>query len=83
MEVDEKKKGLMRPAALVKEAGISRQMLQEYLMYGLIRESARTPAGHRLFDPSALTRIRMIRLLQKRGYTLRDIKEVFKSAFPG
>jgi DNA-binding transcriptional MerR regulator len=72
-------KKLMKTGELARRAGVSRQVIASYCMYGLIREAARTPTGHRLFDEVALRRIRLIRdmLKQHDGYTIRDIREIF------
>ena len=62
---------------LARRSGLSRQMIASYCMYGLLHESQRTPAGHRLFDDTALIRLKLIRGLVDHGYTLRDIREIF------
>jgi len=67
---------LYRIGDLAEMAGVSRQVVSTYCMYGLVQESARTPGGHRLFDASAARRIQLIREL-KRRYTLREIREIF------
>ena len=68
---------LMKMAELAQRSGLTRQMIASYCMYGLVREAARTPKGHRLFDQKTLTRLELIRDLLKHGYTLRDIREIF------
>jgi MerR family copper efflux transcriptional regulator len=67
---------LYRIGELAERAGVSRQVVSTYCMYGLLKESARTPGGQRLFDESAARRIRLIHDL-KRRYTLREIREIF------
>ena len=57
-------------------AGVSRQVVSTYCMYGLIQETDRTPGGHRLFDEATARRIQLIQNLKKR-YTLREIREIF------
>ena len=61
---------------LAELAGVSRSIISAYCMYGLLAEVARTPGGQRLFDESAIRRIRLIRDL-KRRYTLREIRRIF------
>lgn len=68
--------GLYRIGALAEKAGVSRQVISTYCMYGLLAEKARTPGGQRLFDTSTVRRIRLIHDL-KRRYTLREIREIF------
>ena len=67
---------LYRIGDLAERAGVSRQVVSTYCMYGLLVEAARTPGGQRLFDESSVRRIRLIRELNSR-YTLRDIREIF------
>ncbi len=68
---------LMKIGEVCRLSGLSRQMVSSYCMYGLIREDARTPSGHRLFDTRVLTRLKLIRQLVEHGYTLREIREIF------
>lgn len=67
----------MQIGAAAKEAGISRQSVQYYLMLGLLEPTKVTAGGHRLFDAEAVERIKLIRKLNKSGYTLRGIRELF------
>jgi len=67
---------LYRIGELAEKAGVSRQVVSTYCMYGLISETARTPGGQRLFDESVARRIQLIQGL-KRRYTLREIGEIF------
>ena len=67
----------MKVGAAARAAGVSVQVMQTWLMLGLIRESARTSGGHRLFDQDAVRRVKLIRRLNQSGYPLRDIREIF------
>ncbi len=67
---------LLRISEIAEKAGVSRQVVSSYCMYGLLSEATRTPGGHRLFDEAAVRRIRLIQDL-KRRYTLREIREIF------
>ncbi len=60
-----------------KKAGISRQSLQYYLMVGLLKPTEITPSGRRLFDQKCIERIKLINKLNKSGYPLRAIRELF------
>lgn len=71
------KKTLMAIGAAAKEAGISRQSLQYYIMVGLVKPTEVTRTGRRLFDSKAVERIKLIRRLNQSGYTLRAIRELF------
>jgi DNA-binding transcriptional MerR regulator len=60
-----------------KKAGVSRQSLQYYLMVGLLEPTEVTPTGRRLFDRKTIERIKLIKKLNKSGYPLRAIRELF------
>ena len=72
-----KKCTLVRIGAAAEKAGISRQTLQYYVMLGLIKPAGKSPAGQRLFDKESISRIKLIHRLNRSGYTLRDIREIF------
>ncbi len=59
------------------KAGVSRQSVQYYLMVGVLQPTEVTPSGRRLFDNEAVERIQLIRKLNKSGYPLRAIRELF------
>ncbi len=60
-----------------KKAGVSRQSLQYYLMVGLLEPTEVTSTGRRLFDEKSIERIKLIKKLNKSGYPLRAIRELF------
>jgi DNA-binding transcriptional MerR regulator len=64
------------PAA--KQAGISRQSVQYYLMVGLLEPTQVTSTGRRLFDEKAIMKIRLIREFNQNGYPLRAIRDLFQ-----
>jgi DNA-binding transcriptional MerR regulator len=70
-------KKLMSIGAAAKKAGISRQSLQYYLMVGLLEPTEVTSTSRRLFDEKSIERIKLIRKLNKSGYPLRAIRELF------
>jgi len=74
-----KKRTLLRIGAAAEKAGVSRQSLQYYVMLGLIKPAGNSPSGQRLFDKKSISRIKLIRKLNRSGYTLRDIREIFLS----
>jgi len=71
------KKNLTAIGQAAKKAGISRQSLQYYLMVGLLEPTEVTPSGRRLFDEKSIERIKLIKRLNKSGYPLRAIRELF------
>jgi DNA-binding transcriptional MerR regulator len=60
-----------------REAGVSRQSVQYYLMVGLLTPTEITPTGRRLFDSRAVERIKIIKRLNDSGYPLRAIRDLF------
>jgi len=60
-----------------KQAGISRQSLQYYIMVGLIEPTLVTSTKRRLFDKKTIERIKLIKKLNDSGYPLRAIRELF------
>lgn len=68
-----------RIGSAAKKAGVSRQTLQYYVMLGLVNPSSASPAGQRLFDRQAIERIKLVRKLNRSGYPLRAIREIFLS----
>jgi DNA-binding transcriptional MerR regulator len=60
-----------------KKAGISRQSLQYYIMVGLLEPTEVTSTNRRLFDDKSIERIKLIKKLNKSGYPLRAIRELF------
>jgi DNA-binding transcriptional MerR regulator len=70
-------KKLMQIGQAAKEAGVSRQSLQYYLMVGLLEPVSVTPSGRRMFDGASVERIQLIHKLNRSGYPLRAIRELF------
>lgn len=71
---------LLKSGEAAKRAGVSRQVVHEYTLLGLIRPAGRTPGGHRLYEATVVRRIQLIRDLVESGYTLRDIRTTFFSS---
>lgn len=75
MTKEEKKLFQIGPAA--EKAGISRQSLQYYIMVGVVEPAEVSDSGRRLFDDAVVERIRLVKKLNKSGYPLRAIRELF------
>ena len=71
------KSELLQIGAAAKLAGVSRQSLQYYVMVGLIEPTEVSSSGRRLFDAANVERIKLVRSLNKSGYPLRAIRELF------
>ncbi|MFP3937433.1 MAG: MerR family transcriptional regulator [Phycisphaerae bacterium] len=68
---------LMRISAAAEAAGVSKQTVEYYILIGLV-EPIRVPGKRsRYFDRNLVRRIRLVRRLNKSGYTLRDIRETY------
>ena len=68
---------LMQIGAAAAKAGVTRQQLQYYLMVGLLEATQVSKGGRRLFDGGAVERIKLIKRLNKSGYPLRAIRDLF------
>ena len=68
---------LYSAAEVIDVTGITRQMLYNYLAIGLIRPGGATPGGRNLYGEECVRRIGLIRRLNRSGYTLRDIRDIF------
>ncbi len=69
------------------ETEVSRRAIQGYEKAGLVFAAARNERGYLLYDRKAVERIRLIRLLQKLDFSIKEIvqvidapKEIFKEA---
>jgi DNA-binding transcriptional MerR regulator len=71
------KTGLVTIGVAAKKAGISRQSLQYYIMLGLLEATRVTKTGRRLFDLKSIERVKLVKKLNKSGYPLRAIRELF------
>ena len=70
-------KDLLPIGKAAKQAGISRQSLQYYLMIGLLEPTRVSDTGRRYFNQDAIDRIKMIRRLNLTGLPLREIREIY------
>ena len=71
------KAGLVSIGKAAKKAGVSRQSLQYYIMMGLLEAARVTKTGRRMFDERTIERIKLVKMLNKNGYPLRAIRELF------
>ncbi len=70
---------LYRMAEVMDHTGLSRQTLHYYATLGLIREKKRSGSGYRFFAPSVFRDLEQVKRLQKKGMTLREIREKLES----
>jgi len=69
---------LYRIGEVIEHSGLTRQTLHFYATIGLISEKKRTGAGYRLFPPTVFADLDRIKALQKKGYTLREIRGILE-----
>lgn len=68
---------LYKVGELVRYSGLSRQTIHNYTQMGLIRETERTPGGHRLYSEGVFEILERIKKLKK-NHTLKEIRELFE-----
>ncbi|VUS70760.1 MerR family transcriptional regulator [Klebsiella spallanzanii] len=66
---------LIQVGELAKRAGITVRTLHHYEQTGLLRPSARSAAGYRLYNLAAVQRLHMIKALAQAGLELATIKD--------
>jgi DNA-binding transcriptional MerR regulator len=70
-------KKLYAVGEVVRLSGISRQVLHNYTVLGLLTVAERTPTNRRYYDESVFRRIKLIRKMLESGYTLQSLREIF------
>ena len=70
-------------SALADQAGLSPDTVRYYERVGLLPEPARSAAGYRLYDQTAVGRLRLIKGAQRAGLRLREIGELLQVADQG
>jgi DNA-binding transcriptional MerR regulator len=70
-------KNLMSIGAAAKAAGVSTQSLGYYIMVGLIKPTMVSDTNRRFFDSKTIDRIKLVKKVNKSGYPLREIREMF------
>lgn len=73
---------MYRVGELARAARVNPRTIDYYTRAGLLAPEAETRGRHRLYAESALQRLRLIRDMQERGYTLNQIREHLDQA-PG
>ncbi len=67
----------LKIADVADRAGVSKQTVEYYVMLGLLHPRREGTSRRRLFDPSHVKRVQLIRQLNETGYTLREIRDIF------
>jgi DNA-binding transcriptional MerR regulator len=66
----------MRIGELARRAGVTTKTVRFYGDIGLVAPRERTPSGYRVYDESALSRLRAIRLAKEAGLELDEIRRL-------
>jgi DNA-binding transcriptional MerR regulator len=66
----------LRVAQLASTSGLTADTVRYYERAGLLPAPARTPAGYRIYDMSAVERLQFIQGAQRLGLRLRDIADL-------
>ncbi len=72
----------VRLSEAAEQAGVTVSQLQYYLYMGVVQASMLSGGRQRLFDRRAIQRVRMVHLLNRSGYPLREIREIFMESHP-
>lgn len=67
----------MKISQAARQAGVSKQTVEYYVMLGLVEPIREGETRRRFFTDEHVRRIRLIRQLNQTGYTLRAIKETY------
>ena len=69
-------------SALADQTGLSPDTVRYYERVGLLPQPARSAAGYRLYDQTAIGRLQLIKSAQRAGLRLREIGELLQVALP-
>lgn len=70
---------MMTVKEISKRTGVSIRTLQYYDTIGLLKATAYTEAGYRLYDDTALERLQQILLFRELEFPLKDIQDILRS----
>jgi DNA-binding transcriptional MerR regulator len=70
---------LLRVGDIARQSGKSVRAIHLYEELGLLKPATRSSGGFRLFEPSAVERVRWIDLLHSLGFSLQEMREVLQS----
>ena len=68
----------LRSGEVAAEAGVNVQTLRYYERRGLLAEPDRSPGGHRLYPPEAVTVLRVIKAAQRLGFSLDEVADLLE-----
>lgn len=68
----------LRRGQVAAAAGVNIETLRYYERRGLLADPLRSPGGHRLYPPEAVTMLRVIKAAQRLGFTLEEIADLLE-----
>lgn len=68
----------MRRGQVATAAGVNMETLRYYERRGLLAEPDRSPGGHRMYRPEAVTTLRVIKAAQRLGFSLDEVAELLE-----
>jgi DNA-binding transcriptional MerR regulator len=71
--------GGLRSGEVAQAAGVNPQTLRYYERRGLLPRPQRSPGGHRLYPPDAVTLLRIIKAAQRLGFTLEEVADLLEA----
>jgi DNA-binding transcriptional MerR regulator len=71
------KEELLGTHELSRKAGLSMQVVYQYILLGIIKPQKRLPNGRLLFPESSVRLLKFLHKLNRSGYPLQEIKEIF------
>lgn len=71
---------IMTLRELCKESGATRRAIQGYEQVGLVKATGKNKYGHLLYDEVAQERICLIRLYQRIGFHIKEIKNIIDAS---
>ena len=69
----------LRSGQVAQAAGVNIHTLRYYERRGLLAEPDCSPGGHRLYDPQAVTALRVIKAAQRLGFSLEEVAELLEA----
>jgi DNA-binding transcriptional MerR regulator len=69
----------MQIGEVAEQTGLSLRTIRYYEEVGLVRPSARTTGGFRLYSESDLARLRLVRRMKPLDFSLEEMKEVLEA----
>ncbi len=69
---------LYSPGEVVRASDVSRQVLHNYTVLGLLQPAEVTETNRRYYDERVFRRLQLIKRMLTSGYTLGDLREVFR-----